>query len=526
MRLKSPRLVLVAVIGLKRRVRHDLVRAGHRLHGSRLRARPPRDREARCWVRLVRDLRNAPRLAEPEHPDAGAGAMRQLIPRSCLERRATEIKMDFDRSHWSSQGDRVRGHHPGTTKFGSDRGDKPRALADDAVIVCGNEARRAVVPAKGSAESAGAFERVQWPLAEHSDGGRARVHAELGVDVFEVPTHGPRRYRESLSDLRIGSALGDEIQDLPLARRQSGQSPLLLEEQCAVHELDPEVAAANINPKRLTGCSAPPLPQPRRQRSGKLRSRLTEVALEELACCAARKFDAAVVFKKYYGRSSRLVQRKCCSETRSGLSRAEKLHEVEVQGVDDGTVACREITPEAVETELRDPVWRSDSEPKIKTVLDTERPEQEVVRRRAAELAPAHDVGDPRCGKARQNLSAYRAFRLHDGHDRHKVETVIEPLVPRTHEVEYGAAVRAGAIGVANPIGRYEPTKLREELPGEWVVAAEALRLGDKAEQPLRIATRERRHGSPKIRRTSHGLKRAERRVLKSKEDLQGGGFE
>src|SRR5262245_56894316 len=63
-------------------------------------------------------------------------------------------------------------------------------------------------------------------------------------------------------------------------------------------------------------------------------------------------------------------------------------------------------------------------------------------------------------------------------------------------------------------------SELREELSGEGMVAAEALRLGDKAEQPLRIATCECRHGSQKIRRTSHGLKRAKPRFLLRKEGL------
>jgi hypothetical protein len=56
----------------------------------------------------------------------------------------------------------------------------------------------------------------------------------------------------------------------------------------------------------------------------------------------------------------------------------------------------------------------------------------------------------------------------------------------------------ACAIHVANPVGRHEPSELRQELSEEGVVAAEALRLGDKAEQPLRIASRECRHRSSK----------------------------
>jgi hypothetical protein len=54
----------------------------------------------------------------------------------------------------------------------------------------------------------------------------------------------------------------------------------------------------------------------------------------------------------------------------------------------------------------------------------------------------------------------------------------------------------ATAVGVRDPVGRHEPSELREELTFERVVAAVALRLGDEAEQPIPIATRKCRHVS------------------------------
>jgi hypothetical protein len=57
-------------------------------------------------------------------------------------------------------------------------------------------------------------------------------------------------------------------------------------------------------------------------------------------------------------------------------------------------------------------------------------------------------------------------------------------------------AAAAVAVAVGDPLGRDEPPQLRQELSFERVVAAEALRLGDKAEQPSLIATRKRRHVS------------------------------
>jgi len=49
--------------------------------------------------------------------------------------------------------------------------------------------------------------------------------------------------------------------------------------------------------------------------------------------------------------------------------------------------------------------------------------------------------------------------------------------------VRTGPVARAPvAVGIADVVGRHEPSKLREELSGEGMVAAEALGLGDKAE--------------------------------------------
>jgi hypothetical protein len=44
------------------------------------------------------------------------------------------------------------------------------------------------------------------------------VDTKLGVDVVEVFPHGPGRDAEALSDLGVRPPLGDEIQDLSLAR--------------------------------------------------------------------------------------------------------------------------------------------------------------------------------------------------------------------------------------------------------------------------------------------------------------------
>jgi hypothetical protein len=78
-------------------------------------------------------------------------------------------------------------------------------------------------------------------------GGGAGVDAELGVDVVKVLPHGIGLDPEALSDLRVRPALGDEIQDFPLARCEPGQALLLLEEQRAVNEVDEERPLVGID---------------------------------------------------------------------------------------------------------------------------------------------------------------------------------------------------------------------------------------------------------------------------------------
>jgi hypothetical protein len=86
----------------------------------------------------------------------------------------------------------------------------------------------------------------------------------------------------------------------------------------------------------------------------------------------------------------------------------------------------------------------------------------------------------------------YGTLGIHDGLDRRPVEAAGEALVTGTIEVgTVPVATASVAVAVGNPVGRHEPSELREELPGEGVVSTEALRLGDKAEQPPLIARRE-----------------------------------
>jgi hypothetical protein len=104
-------------------------------------------------------------------------------------------------------------------------------------------------------------------------------------------------------------------------------------------------------------------------------------------------------------------------------------------------------------------------------------------------------------------VSEHGVLGAPDSVDRLPVDGAEDLLVAGTSEVKTSAVTRAAvALVVANPVGRHEPSELRQEFSRERVPVAEALRFGDKAEQPLRIATRECRHGSPKIRRTTYRL--------------------
>jgi hypothetical protein len=59
---------------------------------------------------------------------------------------------------------------------------------------------------------------VKPPFPDERSGGCARVDSELGVDVVEVLPHGPTRSPKAFGDLGVRAALGNEIQDLALAR--------------------------------------------------------------------------------------------------------------------------------------------------------------------------------------------------------------------------------------------------------------------------------------------------------------------
>jgi hypothetical protein len=180
---------------------------------------------------------------------------------------------------------------------------------------------------------------------------------------------------------------------------------------------------------------------------------------------------------------------------------------VGVQEVEDGTVAGAEIAAAAVEVELLAPQWRRDAEPDAEHVLETVRLQREAIELRAVELAPSEIVrGLHRVEAPLRHVSEHRV--LGAPVDRVPVDVEEEMLVAGTTEVKASAIARAAvALGVANPVGRHEPSELRQEFSRERVVrVTEALRFGDKAEQPLRIATSECRHGSPRIRRTTYRL--------------------
>ena len=70
---------------------------------------------------------------------------------------------------------------------------------------------------------------------------------ELGVNVLEVLPHCHGRDPKALGDLSVCHALGNEIQDLALARREPRQVLLLFEKQGPVNQLDDERAAADID---------------------------------------------------------------------------------------------------------------------------------------------------------------------------------------------------------------------------------------------------------------------------------------
>ena len=69
-------------------------------------------------------------------------------------------------------------------------------------------------------------------------------------------------------------------------------------------------------------------------------------------------------------------------------------------------------------------------------------------------------------------------------------------LVTRAWHVDEYSSSNVVHLRVGDPIGFDEPAELDQDLTREGLIAADAFRLGDKAEQPLRVAGREYGHGS------------------------------
>ena len=61
-------------------------------------------------------------------------------------------------------------------------------------------------------------------------------------------------------------------------------------------------------------------------------------------------------------------------------------------------------------------------------------------------------------------------------------------------------------LAVRDPVGLHKPPNLDEELAREGLGAADALGIGNEAEQPLRIPHGKSRHSTSKIRRMTNGL--------------------
>ena len=81
--------------------------------------------------------------------------------------------------------------------------------------------------------------------------------------------------------------------------------------------------------------------------------------------------------------------------------------------------------------------------------------------------------------------------------DRLPIDVAVEAFVTRTLEVVTGpVASGLDEIAIADPVCPHEPSELRKELSLEGVLAAEALRLGDKTEDPSLVSTRQGRHVS------------------------------
>src|SRR6266536_3951054 len=114
---------------------------------------------------------------------------------------------------------------------------RPRWRVEPSVCRKDTRGRRAAGHYQGTTST---VPKRETSFADERRRGGARVDTELREDVLQVPPDSPGRYPEGLRDLGIGPALGDEVQDLSLARCELRKALPLLEKQRAPDEIDDE----------------------------------------------------------------------------------------------------------------------------------------------------------------------------------------------------------------------------------------------------------------------------------------------
>jgi hypothetical protein len=104
------------------------------------------------------------------------------------------------------------------------------------------------------------------------------------------------------------------------------------------------------------------------------------------------------------------------------------------------------------------------------------------------------------------------------------IVALVVVVVAWTQDIEERAAVDVVHLVVGHPVRFDQPSELEEQLRRERTVASDALGDGDEAEQALRIASRERRHSPPRIRRMTNGLQPLGWLTLEETRTRSGGG--
>ena len=300
---------------------------------------------------------------------------------------------------------------------------------------------------------------------------------------------------EQAGGLGVGLSARDPGEYLAFAGGQAEVGTNLLEEQRITDSLDDQSAFAVPVNERSPGTGLEPLDErlvrgelaqePSRRRGGVL----------DLAASAQQDHATGLV-------CFRLIEADAGGRQLAPRPRGlPEPGEVGLEQVEHEPVALPERALGPVEAERLE-VGRRRGDVDLDLVLETVVTEHDIAVPSSVQFASRLEVRE--LEGAEVALRAAQSDRSPQIEDARFLD-VVQLVVTRSEDVDQVSPRHTVVLLVEDPVGLDEPPQLDEQLTREGVVAAEALGLADEAEQPLRVTSRECRHGHPKIRRITNG---------------------